>query len=126
MYNLDRDARALSLSSRLTTALGLSAHQSFTCDDATRIGGDEECAGVPWGELDVVFLAALVGMRSADKMGVLKGLRGRVREGCVVVVRSARGVRGVVYPVSSFSVLLGCERWGVGADGDRCWSCPRS
>ena len=85
---------------------------TFACEDATSIeGGGGE---TPWDTFDVVYLAALVGMRSCEKVGVLRGLRRRVREGCLVVVRSARGVRGVLYPVSLLRGCLCVMGWGYG------------
>lgn len=71
---------------------------TFSCEDATRVEGGGGAA--EWSSFDVVFLAALVGMRSCEKVEVLRGLRRRLRVGCLVVVRSARGLRGVLYPVS--------------------------
>jgi len=68
---------------------------SFACEDAGA-GGESH-----WDDFDVVFLAALVGMTSEEKLGILRVLAGRLRAGCLVVCRSARGMRGVLYPVRS-------------------------
>lgn len=67
----------------------------FSCEDATDASSDL----TNWAKFDVVFLAALVGMQSVDKIEVLRGLHKRLRPGSLVVCRSARGLRGVLYPV---------------------------
>lgn len=59
--------------------------------------GEEE---IDWETFDVVFLAALVGMSSADKVGILAWLKRRLRKGSLIVARSAWGLRAVLYPVS--------------------------
>ncbi|KAJ4299519.1 hypothetical protein N0V90_004764 [Kalmusia sp. IMI 367209] len=102
IHNIDRDARALALSSALTQKLGCAARMTFSCEDAT----ETEKGTTDWAALDVVFLAALVGMRSTEKVGVLRGLARRLRPGTVVVCRSARGMRGVLYPVLELSEEL--------------------
>jgi nicotianamine synthase len=78
---------------------------TFSCEDATRVEGG--IGAMQWSSFDVVFLAALVGMRSCEKVEVLRGLRRRLRVGCLVVVRSARGLRGVLYPVSEIGDVCG-------------------
>ena len=54
-----------------------------------------------WKEFDVVFLAALVGMNTKSKLAILKALAEKLKPGTLVVARSARGLRSVLYPVSS-------------------------
>jgi nicotianamine synthase len=48
---------------------------------------------------DVVYLAALVGTTGAEKRRILKNIVSRMRPGALVVVRSAWGLRSLVYPV---------------------------
>jgi nicotianamine synthase len=69
---------------------------TFACEDASCDGR----SGTNWENFDIVFLAALVGMTNKEKMGILRGLVGKLRRGCLVVCRSARGLRAVLYPVS--------------------------
>lgn len=99
ILNIDRDSDALAVSSALTEKLGLEERMTFSCEDAI----DASTGNTDWQNLDVVFLAALVGMRSSEKVGVLRGLRNRLRAGTLVVCRSARGMRGVLYPVLELS-----------------------
>lgn len=101
IHNIDRDASALAVSSTLTEKLGYSDRMTFACEDATDASGGR----TDWEGLDVVFLAALVGMRSSEKVGVLRGLRERLKVGTVVVCRSARGMRGVLYPVRNVELF---------------------
>lgn len=62
-----------------------------------------ECSRTKWDEFDVVFLAALAGMDTKTKIGILRSLARQLKAGTVVVARSARDVRGMIYPVSLIS-----------------------
>jgi nicotianamine synthase len=73
-----------------------------SCEDITQPTETE------WEVFDVVFLAALVGTDTQSKMGILKKLVGNLRPGALVVARSAKGVRSVLYPVSLHTCLV---RW---------------
>lgn len=100
VHNIDRDASALSISRQLSVKLGYAGRMSFSCTDVSdegEAGGEEE---TEWGEFDVVFLAALVGMDTSSKQVILEGLVRKLRPGALVVARSAKGLRGVLYPVS--------------------------
>jgi nicotianamine synthase len=48
---------------------------------------------------DVVFLAALVGMATEEKARVVEHLGRHMAPGAALVVRSAHGTRGFLYPV---------------------------
>ncbi|XP_062213455.1 nicotianamine synthase 2-like [Phragmites australis] len=48
---------------------------------------------------DVVFLAALVGMAAEDKAKVVAHLGRHMADGAALVVRSAHGARGFLYPI---------------------------
>jgi nicotianamine synthase len=50
-------------------------------------------------DFDVVYLAALVGSTQAEKEELLKGVVGQMREGAILVIRSAHGLRRVLYAV---------------------------
>ncbi|KAK7190500.1 nicotianamine synthase [Paraphaeosphaeria sporulosa] len=118
VHNIDRDANALAVSCALTAKLGHTERMTFSCEDAAN--ATDGC--VAWETLDVVFLAALVGMQSSEKIGVLRGLRQRLKVGTVVVCRSARGIRGVLYPVlelsgelqnAGFEILAEMHPWNI-------------
>lgn len=67
----------------------------FTCADA---GSDE----VELKDFDVVYLAALVGSTQQEKEAVLVNVVGKMREGALLVVRSAERLRRLLYPVCGF------------------------
>ena len=49
---------------------------------------------------DVVFLAALVGASQEEKEDVMKDVVGKMAEGSILVVRTAHGLRKLLYTVS--------------------------
>ncbi|KAK1669195.1 hypothetical protein QYE76_057354 [Lolium multiflorum] len=69
------------------------------------------------GAYDVVFLAALVGMAAEEKAKVIAHLGAHMADGAALVVRSAHGARGFLYPVvdpedigrGGFEVLAVCH-----------------
>ncbi|KAF8400335.1 hypothetical protein HHK36_013632 [Tetracentron sinense] len=61
------------------------------------------------GEYDVIFLAALVGMNKEEKMKILGHIRKYMKDGGILLVRSANGARGFLYPVVDEDDLLGFE-----------------
>ncbi|PVI02166.1 Nicotianamine synthase [Periconia macrospinosa] len=103
--NIDRDALALNLSRRLAEALSISGDKMrFVRDDVegtsvTTGASESGFEGITWGSLDVVFLAALVGMESSAKFDILASLARRLKAGTLIVARSARGLRSILYPV---------------------------
>ncbi|KAJ4991205.1 nicotianamine synthase [Stagonosporopsis vannaccii] len=97
VHNIDRDAAALSLSRDLSARLGYADRMSFSCTDVSVEDEDEEAT--EWDHFDVVFLAALVGMDTVSKLVILGGLVRKLRPGALVVARSAKGLRGVLYPI---------------------------
>lgn len=89
---------------------------TFSCEDIST-----STTNTAWQDLDVVFLAALVGMDSTEKLGMLQGLVKRLKPGTLIVARSARGLRSVLYPVlglgegveeSGCEVLVEVHPWG--------------
>jgi nicotianamine synthase len=59
-----------------------------------------------WQKYQVIFLAALVGMDTGGKLNILQSLVEKLKPGCLVVARSAHGLRTVLYPVSCKSVHI--------------------
>lgn len=95
VQNIDRDHEALAISQKLCAVLGYGSQMSFACEDVS----DQNQSGTSWQSFDVVFLAALVGLSTHAKTEILADLARKMRPGAVVVVRSARGLRSVLYPV---------------------------
>ncbi|KAF2644552.1 Nicotianamine synthase [Massarina eburnea CBS 473.64] len=102
IYNIDRDEPALKISSELSETVGFGKSMKFACEDVS-VDGVDKTKSVEWEEMDVVFLAALVGMDTATKLGILESLARKLRPGTLVAARSARGLRTVLYPVLELS-----------------------
>jgi nicotianamine synthase len=64
-----------------------------------------EAASCDLMDFDVVYLAALVGSTQGEKEELLKGVVGMMREGAILVVRSAHGLRRVLYAVCRTGLL---------------------
>ncbi|KAF2656321.1 NAS-domain-containing protein [Lophiostoma macrostomum CBS 122681] len=94
VHNVDRDADAVRDSRDLARALGLEDRMTWACED---VGGTQRMTN--WKDYQVIFLAALVGMDSQSKVEILAKIAKEAVPGTLVVVRSARGLRGVLYPV---------------------------
>lgn len=95
VHNIDRDSTALETSQELCQKLGYSG-MTFSCEDITK----EDESGTNWDEFDVVFLAALVESDTESKISILASLSRKLKGGTLVVARSAKGLREVLYPVS--------------------------
>jgi nicotianamine synthase len=93
VVNIDHDPLAISQSRVLYKKLGSKARgMEFVCEEA----------GYPdrvLSEFDVVYLAALVGAGQEEKERVLVDVAGKMREGSLLVVRTAHGLRNLLYPV---------------------------
>ncbi|KAL9445342.1 hypothetical protein AB3S75_018351 [Citrus x aurantiifolia] len=61
------------------------------------------------GEYDCIFLAALVGMSKEDKMKIIRHIRKYMKDGGILLVRSAKGARAFLYPVVERHDLLDFE-----------------
>lgn len=92
---VDRDARAVDLSGRLTGRLAPAGRIRVVLADAASA---PDMARTVAGS-DVVVVAALVGMTAEQKRTVLRAIGAAVRPGAYVVIRSADGLRSLLYPV---------------------------
>ncbi|KAJ1297462.1 hypothetical protein BS78_01G378300, partial [Paspalum vaginatum] len=91
--NYDRSAAANDRARKLFRAdEDLRARMSFHTADVATLTGE-------LGKYDVVFLAALVGMAAEDKAKVIAHLGTHMADGAALVVRSAHGARGFLYPI---------------------------
>lgn len=95
ILNIDRDMNALRISQELCKSVGCGDRMRYASDDVSVMAE----GGIDWKSFDVVFLAALVGMDSSSKASILASLASKLTPGTLVVARSARGVRSVLYPV---------------------------
>ncbi|VAH72025.1 unnamed protein product [Triticum turgidum subsp. durum] len=86
------------------------ARMSFHTADVADLAGE-------LAKYDVVFLAALVGMAAEEKARVIAHLGTHMADGAALVVRSAHGARGFLYPIvdpqdigrGGFEVLAVCH-----------------
>jgi nicotianamine synthase len=91
--NYDRSGDANDRARKLVRAnKDLNARMSFHTADVANLTDE-------LGKYDVVFLAALVGMASEDKAKVVAHLGRHMANGAALVVRSAHGARGFLYPI---------------------------
>lgn len=90
MTNVDLDGPACALGARLAERLGLASNMAFVQRDIRDLADLEG--------FDVVFVAALVGQRRAEKRAVLSHIARRLSREALVVVRTAQKVRTLLYP----------------------------
>jgi nicotianamine synthase len=97
IHNIDIDPTAISLGSALTDLLDYDERLTFQM----------ECASSP-GSLkafDIVYLAALVGASVTEKTTFMESVASRMRKDALLVVRSAAGLRALLYPVVEYDDL---------------------
>ncbi|KAK1678201.1 hypothetical protein QYE76_039049 [Lolium multiflorum] len=109
--NYDLCAAANDRASKLFRAdKGVGSRMSFHTADVADLRGELAA-------YDVVFLAALVGMAAEEKAKVIAHLGAHMADGAALVVRSAHGARGFLYPIvdpedigrGGFEVLAVCH-----------------
>ena len=103
--NLDRDAGALAASRRVADALGVSGLE-FVHADAT-------ASGTTLDGYDLVVLAALVGRTPGEKARVIARLAEAMTPGSILLVRSAHGLRTLLYPAVDPGALAGFDVLGT-------------
>lgn len=88
--NLDVDADACRMASELAPRLGLADRLRFHRADGRSFA--------PMHDYDVIFVAALVGLRRAEKQAVVSHVAGQTRATALLVVRSAHRLKTLLYP----------------------------
>ncbi|TPX70154.1 hypothetical protein SpCBS45565_g01963 [Spizellomyces sp. 'palustris'] len=105
IHNMDLSDRAIQTSSKLVGSKldneHISQMMSFEVCDVSN--------GVQLSEFDVVYLAALVGLDSGEKRKILERVRQEMRQGALLVVRSAHSLRGLLYPPVEIDSLEGFD-----------------
>lgn len=97
---VDRDRRALQVGDHLARALGLGDRVTSRCAEAGRDVLDVR-------DTDLVVHGALVGADVADKRTILGSVSASMRPGSYLVVRSAAGLRTLLYPPASIEGVAG-------------------
>lgn len=100
ILNIDREAEAIHLSRALTEKLGPAVAKSmrFVC---AAVGDSSTSTLAELQTCDVVFVAALVGTSAEEKTHILERVAAGMRGGSLMVVRTAKGLKGLLYPVRS-------------------------
>lgn len=104
--NLDRDPVALAASRRVVDALGAGG-LGFVVADA---GGPADVDLAPYG---LVVLAALAGPTPAEKARVVRHVAASMAPGAVLLARSARGMRTLLYPEVDLGAVTGLDVLGT-------------
>lgn len=99
VVGLDRDDAAVALARQVAARIG-AAGVRFEQADAADVG----LAGY-----DAVVLAALVGETPSAKAGILREMAGSMRPGALLLARSARGMRTLLYPPVDLRAMPGFE-----------------
>jgi hypothetical protein len=99
VVGLDRDPAAVTLARQVAARIG-AAGVRFEQADAADVG----LTGY-----DAVVLAALVGETPSAKAAILDRLAGAMRPGAMLLARSARGLRTLLYPPVDLSAMPGFE-----------------
>ena len=102
---VDHSSEAVTLGSACVQALLGPGRLSFHLADAAEFE--------PVAEADIVVLGALAGLDPEAKNAILKSLWQRLGPGSVVLVRSAAGLRRLLYPAVGAQELSGWEPLGV-------------
>ncbi|GAU19080.1 hypothetical protein TSUD_99420 [Trifolium subterraneum] len=91
--NFDIDEKANEFASKIVASdKALEKRMKFVTQDIMKV---KERLG----QYDCIFLAALVGMSRGEKMKVLGHIRKYMKEGGVLLIRSAKGSRAFLYPI---------------------------
>ena len=99
VVGLDRDPTAVALAQRVTARIG-TARVRFEQADATDVDLTAH---------DAVVLAALVGESPSAKATILRQMAGAMRPGAMLLARSARGLRTLLYPPVDLNAMPGFE-----------------
>ncbi|KAG9154845.1 hypothetical protein Leryth_019544 [Lithospermum erythrorhizon] len=101
--NYDIDAEANTMASRLIASdPDLSNRMFFHTANIMNVTNELK-------DYDVVFLAALVGMNKEDKVQAIDHLAKNMAPGALLMLRSAHGARGFLYPIVDSCYLRGFE-----------------
>ncbi|XP_026434944.1 nicotianamine synthase-like [Papaver somniferum] len=102
-HNYDIDPLANALALNLVSAdADLSKRMFFHTTDVMNVSSGLN-------DFDVVFLAALVGMNKEEKSTIIDHLAEYMAPGSILMLRSAHGARGFLYPIIEPSDLSGFE-----------------
>ncbi|KAG1138318.1 hypothetical protein G6F37_008416 [Rhizopus arrhizus] len=88
IHNVDRDSHSISISNQLLNKLKVKIEQYHM-----------DALDYPhFDQVDIVILAALVGLDAIEKMKFLKVIGSKMKQGSILMVRSAHSFRRLLYP----------------------------
>jgi nicotianamine synthase len=87
---IDSDSEAVSISAKLVDRLGLGDAITITQADAATF--------TRYQQYDAIFLASLVGLDQPSKQAIITTIQHQMREGGLLVARTAHGLRTLLYP----------------------------
>nr|UXX34738.1 NAS protein [Medicago sativa] len=101
--NFDIDEKANEVASKIVASdKALEKRMKFVTQDIME-------AKERLGQYDCIFLAALVGMRRSEKVKILGHISKYMKEGGVLLVRSAKGSRAFLYPIVEENDMVNFE-----------------
>lgn len=101
--NFDIDEKANEVASKIVASdKALEKRMKFVTQDIME-------AKERLGQYDCIFLAALVGMRRSEKVKILGHISKYMKEGSVLLVRSAKGSRAFLYPIVEENDMVNFE-----------------
>lgn len=95
--HVDNNPHAVRSGEALLRALGYNGH--YMCVDGASGGLSEQ--------YDIVLVAALAGSALSDKQAIVNAVLPNIGDGGRLLMRSARGIRGLLYPVFAATELSG-------------------
>ncbi|KAA8893894.1 Nicotianamine synthase [Sphaerosporella brunnea] len=108
LHNIDNSARAIAASSQLCAKLARTASGAGAMAAGRLTFQLADAAAVQdLGSFEVVFLAGLVGDTEAEKRKILANVAGRCAAGSLLVLRSAHGLRKLLYQEIDVGALQG-------------------
>ena len=99
--NIDNDADAVASSKKLINRLGLSDSVGVTQADAISF----TC----YNDYDAIFLASLVGLDSTTKQAIIARIQSQMKQGGLLVARTAHGLRTLLYPPIDSDLIKGLD-----------------
>jgi nicotianamine synthase len=110
---IERDPTATALSRRAAAAVGIEDVDVLQAEIPSAPPHGDGRPPVDLADYDLVVLAATVGTTPERKAGVIAHLGGAMSPGAVLVARSARGLRTLLYPEVDLAALRGFDVLGV-------------
>lgn len=98
---IDSDTQAVEVSKQLVSRLGLT--------DTVHIAQADAATFAQYGKYDAVFLAAMVGLEATTKQSIIAAIGQQMKQGGLLVVRTAHGLRTLLYPPVDIDLIEGFD-----------------